>query len=69
MSTEARTQANAEAGGDGNSRSCPECGCAGSLRLDVCQVCYAEVGERDRTLFWDQRFDEFLFEADSFRPA
>ena len=51
------------------SRDCPECGCAGSLRLDVCQVCYAEVGERHRTLFWDQRFDEFLFEADSFQPA
>jgi hypothetical protein len=51
------------------SRDCPECGCAGSLRLDVCQVCYAEVGERDRTLFWDLRFDEYLFETDSFQSA
>jgi hypothetical protein len=33
------------------------------LRLDVCQVCYAEVGERDRMLFWDLRFDECLFET------
>jgi hypothetical protein len=48
---------------DARARDCPECGCAGSLRLDVCQVCYAEVGERDRTLFWDLRFDEYLFET------
>jgi hypothetical protein len=51
------------------SRDCPECGCAGSLRLDVCQVCYAEVGERDRTLSWDPRFDEYVFEADSLHRA
>ena len=25
---------------------CPECGAVCSLRLDVCQVCYAEVHER-----------------------
>ena len=39
------------------------------MRLDVCQVCYAEVGERDRTLFWDLRFDEYLFETDAFQNA
>jgi hypothetical protein len=51
------------------SRDCRECGCAGSLRLDVCQVCYVEVGERDRTLFWELRFDEYVFEADSLHRA
>jgi hypothetical protein len=61
MSTDMSTEA--------TSRDCPECGCAGSLRLVVCQVCYAEVGERDRTLFWDLRFNEYLFETDSFQSA
>ena len=59
----------AEMSTETRSRDCPECGCSGSLRLDVCQVCYAEVGERDRALFWDQRFDEYLFETDSFQSA
>jgi hypothetical protein len=26
---------------------CPECGAVCALRLGVCQVCYAEVHERD----------------------
>ena len=54
---------------EARSPDCPECGCAGSLRLDVCQVCYAEVGERDRTLFWDLRFDEYVFETDAIQSA
>ena len=60
-----RTDTSAET----RSRDCPECGCAGSLRLDVCQVCYAEVGERDRTLLWDLRFDEYPFATDPLQRA
>lgn len=57
--------------GDGDALDCPECGAVCSLKRDVCEVCYAEVGERDATLgftpalFWDLASDEFLFESAS----
>ena len=44
-------------------RDCPECGCAAAVRLEMCDVCYADVGERERTLFWDLRVDDYVFRA------
>jgi hypothetical protein len=44
-------------------RDCPECGCPGAVRFEVCDVCYADVGERERTLFWHIRLDDYVFRA------
>ncbi len=52
-------------------RDCPECGSIGSVALDLCVVCGAEVGARpvgpivmSSDLFWDLSFDEYLLEPD-----
>jgi len=38
-------------------RGCPECGSDRSVEIDLCDVCFAELGERDGAssgpLFWD----------------
>jgi len=50
-------------------RGCPECGSDRSVEIDLCDVCFAELGERDGAgsgpLFWDLDFAEYRFEAGS----
>ena len=51
---------------------CPECGAVCSLRLDVCQVCYAEIQERQGvagSFLTDDAILDLLFEPDARRSA
>ena len=58
--------------GDPSTRGCPECGSACLPQLDMCEVCYAGLGARDRSLgfskgsFWDLNLEEYVFEVDWF---